>query len=194
MKRTTKTQDAMRRINHLLLTSAAAAVLCLAASDVAAQNNQNAGPPGPGAARQRQRNFDPAQMQQRMLDNYRERLEITDDSEWKAVKPLIQKVMEARMAVGAGGRGGFGPGGRRGGDRNQADSTQRRGPVQANPAAEALRRAVDEKAPAPELKAALAKYLEYRKDKRADLEKAQDALRGVLTARQESIAVLSGLL
>ena len=110
------------------------------------------------------------------------------------MKPLIQKVMEARMAVGAGGRGAFGPGGRRNSEGNQANSTQRRSPFQANPAAEALQRAVDEKAPAPELKAALAKYLEYRKDKRADLEKAQEALRAVLTARQESIAVLSGLL
>ena len=59
---------------------------------------------------------------------------------------------------------------------------------------EELQRAIDNKVPAPELKAALAKYLEYRKGKRADLEKAQDALRAVFTARQEAIAVLSGLL
>jgi hypothetical protein len=44
------------------------------------------------------------------------------------------------------------------------------------------------------MKAALAKYLGYRKGKQADLEKAQEALRTVLTARQETIAALSGLL
>jgi hypothetical protein len=180
----------MRRTNHLLLTAVAAVMLSLASSDVAAQNNQNAGPQRPGGGRQRQRNFDPAQMQQRMLDRYRERLEVTDDAEWKAVQPLIQKVLEARMAVRAGGRGAFGPGGRRGGDGNQADSTQRRGPSQANPAAQELQRAIEAKATAPELKAALARCVEYRKGKRADLEKAQEALRAVLTARQEAIAVL----
>lgn len=133
-------------------------------------------------------------MQQRMLERYKERLEITDDAEWKALQPLIQKVMDARMAIGGGGRGGFGPGNRRGGDANQANSTQRRGPAQANPAAEELQKAVDNKVPAAELKTALAKYVDYRKGKRADLEKAQDALRAVLTARQEAIAVLMGLL
>jgi hypothetical protein len=57
-----------------------------------------------------------------------------------------------------------------------------------------LQRAIDSKAPAAEIKAALAKYMEYRKSKQADLEKAQAALRAVLTSRQEAIAALSGLL
>jgi hypothetical protein len=107
--------------------------------------------------------------------------------------------MDPRMAIGAGaGRAAFGPGGRRGGgdnnNNNQANATQRRGPAQANPTAEELQKAVDNKVPASELKAALNKYLDNRKSKRADLEKAQDALRAVLTARQEAIAVLMGLL
>jgi hypothetical protein len=194
MNRTNKIQYIMRRINHLLLASAAAVMLCLGTSDVAAQNNQNAGPQRPGGGRQRQGNFDPAQMQQRMLDRYREMLEITDDAEWKAMQPLIQKVVDARMSIGTRGRGAAGPGGRRGGGENQANSAQRRSPAQANPAAEELQKAIDNKAPAPELKAALTKYLEYRKGKRTDLEKAQDTLRAVLTARQEAIAALSGLL
>ncbi len=58
----------------------------------------------------------------------------------------------------------------------------------------ALQKAIDAKAPAPEMKAALTKYLEYRKAKQADLDKARDALRAVLTSRQEAIATLSGLL
>ena len=194
MNNTNQIQYIMRRINHLPLTLTAAVMLALGTSHVAAQNNQNGGTQRQGGGRQRQGNFDPAQMQQRMLDRYRDRLEITDDSEWKAMQPLIQKIMEARMAMGTGGRGAFGPGGRRGGEGNQANTTQRRGPAQANPAAEELQKAIDNKTPAPELKATLAKYLDYRKGKRADLEKAQDALRAVLTARQEAIAVLMGLL
>jgi hypothetical protein len=43
------------------------------------------------------------------------------------------------------------------------------------------------------MKAALAKYSDYRKAKQADLEKARNALRAVLTPRQEAIATLLGL-
>jgi hypothetical protein len=44
------------------------------------------------------------------------------------------------------------------------------------------------------MKAALAKYIESRKAKQAELEKAQAALRAVLSSRQEAIAALNGLL
>jgi hypothetical protein len=50
--------------------------------------NHNGGPSG---------NFDPAQFQQRMLDQTRTNLNVTnDDEEWTAIKPLVQKVMDAR--------------------------------------------------------------------------------------------------
>ena len=84
------------------------------------------------------------------------------------------------MFGGRGGRGGpGGPGGIGG---------------QANPAAEALQKAIDAKASNVEMKAALAKYVESRKVKQAALEKAQADLRKVLTPRQEAIAALNGLL
>jgi hypothetical protein len=90
-------------------------------------------------------------------------------------------------------RGGPGRGGRRGGgDSNQTSTPPAR--ENPNPAAEELQKAVDAKVPAPEMKSALAKYTEYRKAKQAELEKARDALRAVLTSRQEAIATLSGLL
>ena len=149
-----------------------------------------------GGRRQRQGNVDPAQFQQRMLDRYKERLEITDDSEWKAIQPLIQKVMEARMAVVVGTRGIFGRGGRASGNGSQGDQAQaqRRAPALPNAGAQELQKVVDSKAPAAEVKTALAKYVEYRKENQADLEKAQTALRQVLSARQEAIATISGLL
>jgi len=65
---------------------------------------------------------------------------------------------------------------------------------QQNPEVEALQRAVDGKASASELKAAIAKCNEARKAKQADLEKAQAELRKVLTVRQEALATLNGLL
>src|SRR2546427_650074 len=63
-----------------------------------------------------------------------------------------------------------------------------------SPEAEALQRAIDSKASNSELKAALTKFLEARKAKQADLEKAQADLRKVLSVRQEAAASLMGLL
>jgi hypothetical protein len=133
------------------------------------------------------RNFDPEQMRQRMLERTREQLEVTDDTEWKALEPLITKVNEARMASFAGGRM-FGRGGRGGGPGGPG------GFGEANPAADALQKAIDAKASNAVTKAALDKYLADRKAKQAALEKAQADLRKVLTPRQEAIATLNGLL
>ncbi len=78
-----------------------------------------------------------------------------------------------------------------GGDQQQ----QRRGPMgQSSPEADALQKAIDAKAPKAEVKAALEKFIASRKAKQAELEKAQDELRKVLTSRQEAIATLNGLL
>jgi hypothetical protein len=188
----------MRGINQLLLTSAAGILIFLTASPVMGQNNQGGGRQrqgnGQGGGRQRQGNADPAQFQQRMLERYKERLEVTEDAEWKVMQPLIQKVLDARIAIGAGGRGAVGRGGRPGGNGTQAGRGQGPNPASVNPAAEALRKAIETKAPSAEVKPLLAGYLQYRKGKQADLEKAQEALRAVLTSRQEAIAVLAGLL
>jgi hypothetical protein len=187
----------MHWLTSFLRTSAAIVTLCLMASEAMAQNDQTAsgGTNQPQQrGRQRPGNFDPAQLQQRMTDRYRERLEITDDTEWNAVRPLIQSVMDARLAAGTGGRGAMGRGPRRGAEGNQTTSVPRPSPARENPAAEELQKAIDAKAPPPEMKAALAKYVESRKAKQANLDKARDALRAVLTSRQEAIATLSGLL
>ncbi len=152
------------------------------------------GPPGGG--RGPRGNFDPAQFQQRMMERYREVLEVKDDAEWSALQPLVQKVMEARRESFSGmGRGMFG---RRGGDNNQPgdQSGSRRGGFfgAPSPEAEALQKAIDAKAPKAEIKAALERYATARKAKQAELEKVQADLRKVLTTRQEAIATLNGLL
>jgi hypothetical protein len=53
---------------------------------------------------------------------------------------------------------------------------------------------LDAKASPDELKAKLGKLRDARKVKEADLSKAQEALRKVLTVRQEATAVSMGLL
>jgi hypothetical protein len=141
---------------------------------------------------------DPAQMRQMMLERMREHYDVKNDAEWKVISERIEKVIEARSAVGggAGGLGGFGgrgpggPGG--GGGRGPGGPGGFNG--QPDPEAEALLSAIQSNASADDLKAKLAKLREARKQKTAKLEKAQSDLREVLSARQEAVAVMAGLL
>src|SRR5215472_16498366 len=146
----------MRTVSQLMIANAVALLLFLTAGQVMAQtdpggsrqrqgNNQ-------GGRGQRQGNFDPAQFRQRMMERYRERLEITDDAEWKAVQPLVQNVLDARAAMGTGGRGGRGRAGRPGGEGNAETTSTRPARAPENPAASELQKAIDEKAPASTMK------------------------------------------
>jgi len=94
---------------------------------------------------------------------------------------------------GRGGPGGFGRrGGGDGGD-DQGGNRRRFGP-EPSAEAESLQKAIEAKASNDEIKTKLAKYRESQATKRANLEKAQDELRKVLSLRQEANAVLLGLL
>jgi len=182
-----------------------AAVLSLGSSQLLAQDNNNNGGNNStgsgGGGRGNRGNFDPAQFQQRIMDGLKDRLEVKDDAEWKALEPLIQKVMDARRdsmsAMGRGMFAGRNRGGNGGGGNDNGNSSGGRGGGffgTPSPEAEALQKAIDNKAPNSEIKAALAKYAESKKAKQAELEKAQAELRKVLTVRQEAIASLNGLL
>ena len=182
------------KLNQWAVMAGMGLALCLNGHNSWAQQDN-----APGGGRQRGGgNFDPAQMRERMIDDLRDRLEVKDDSEWKAIQPLIEKVFTARRDLDAERiRGFFGGRGGRGGGDNSGDNGGRRSRGfggEPSPEAEALQRAVDGKASASELKAALAKFQEARKAKLADLEKAQADLRKVLTTKQEAVATLAGLL
>ena len=142
-------------------------------------------------------NFDPAQMQQMMLDRTRQTLGVTEDADWKALEPKVTAVMEARRAVPNAMGMGMG-GGRRGGANAGADQTQQRprNPMMGtpSPALEALQKAIEAKAPAAELKSKMDAYRAEVKTKQAALEKAQDDLRKLLSTEQEAKGVASGLL
>jgi Spy/CpxP family protein refolding chaperone len=187
------------KLSKIFTVTSLAVVLALSADSLMAQDNntnterqgrrnREGGPGGPGG---QGGNFDPAEMQQRMMERTKETLEITDDAEWKAIEPLVVKVMEARRDTLGGVGRGLGRGGRGGGDNAPRGGMFGGTP---SPEAEALQKAIDGKASASELKAALAKYEQARKAKQAALEKAQADLRKFLTPRQEAIAAMNGLL
>lgn len=190
------------KINRVLTVCGLAAALFLSAGSLMAQDDGGGnggggrrggfggGGNGFGGGR-----FDPAEMQQRMMDNIKEELGFTNETEWTAVQPLIQKVMDARRdAGGMGGmgrmfrnRGGNGDNGGRGPGRGGFFGTP-------SPEAESLQKAIDDNAPTAQIKSALEKYETSQKDKRAKLTAAQSDLRKVLTVKQEAQATLLGLL
>jgi hypothetical protein len=133
-------------------------------------------------------------MQQRMMDNFRTQLGVTNDDEWSVIAERLSKVsrmkMEAMFSAGAGmmagmrrGGNGQGPGFRGFGGFNQPDAN-----------VDNLQKALDGKAATAQIKEALAKLRDARKQKEAELAKAQADLRSVLTTRQEATLVLAGML
>src|SRR3954470_4556098 len=98
------------------------ALLCIACSNGFAQNRAD---DQSGGGRPRSRgtdtngngggNFNPQEMQARMLTALRERFEVTDDEEWKLISERITKVSELRRNAATTGFGGGGFFGGRGG-------------------------------------------------------------------------------
>lgn len=183
-------------MNRLIAVCGLVAALSLSASSLFAQDNNtndNGGQGGQPGRRMRGQggpgggNYDPAQRQQQMLERIKDELGFTNDTDWSAVEPLVQKVMDARRDVGFGGMGRMfrNRGGNNGGGRGF-------GP---EPSAEqkALEDAIDNNAPKGQLKAALDKYRASQKDKQSKLEQAQANLKKVLSQKQEAQAVLLGL-
>jgi hypothetical protein len=190
------------KLNRIITLCSLALTLALSVGDAFAQistggNNGGGNNGGNGGGRRnRGGNFDPVQFQQRRLDNIRQQLNFTNDTDWGAVQPLFQKVLDAQQAARqGGGRGMFG-GGRRGGNgpNGTNNNGNNNGGAQTSPEAQALQQAIDSDAPANQLKDLLAKYEASQKAKQTALATAQASLRKVLTLKQESQATLMGLL
>ena len=177
-----------------------AITLAVSATSLMAQDNGggggnggggNGGDQGGGMRRQRGGGgFDPAQMMQRIQD----RLGFTNDTDWQAVQPLVQKVLDARRDVGFGGnmRALFQ---RRNNGGDQGGGQQRGGGMFGQPSAEetALQNAIDSDAPSGQIKDLLAKYKAAQKVKQDKLVAAQEDLKKVLTTKQEAQAYVLGL-
>src|SRR5437667_10534878 len=130
----------MNKLNQMLALAGVAVALGLSASNLTAQGRGN---------------FDPEQFRQRMMDNYKERLEVKSDDEWKIIQDRIEKVMTAQREarIGGFGRFGGGPGGRRGGGDNGdggggAGGRGNRGGFNAaaNPGADTAQKAIEAQA------------------------------------------------
>jgi len=149
-------------------------------------------------------NFDPAQFRERMMTRIRETMDVKEDSEWKLISDRVTKVMDAQRDVRSGANMGAMFRRPPGGDQNAGDGgnggNRRRGGGpggfggEPSPEAEALNKALENKASNDDVKAALAKYRESRKAKQEKLAKAQEDLKKVLSGRQEAAAVSLGLL
>jgi len=180
------------KVKNLLTVFGLAAALMLSAGSVSAQNDNGGGGGGGGG----RGNFDPAQMQQRFMERVHDNLGFTNDTEWNAVQPLVQKVFdaqrEARSGMGRMFRGNRGGGN---GANAEAGGSGRGGFFgQPSQEAEALQKAIDDNAPTAQIKAALAKYQASQKAKQAKLAQAQENLRKVLNTKREAQATLLGLL
>jgi len=139
---------------------------------------------------------DPAQRAQSQVDSLREPLAVTNDAEWNIISARLLKVVQLKsentiadvsrmiapmMAMMGGGMG------RMGGAANFLG-------VQSDPSADALQQALDGNGTSAQIKAALARFREAKKQKQAALAKAQDALKEVLSVRQEAVVALAGYL
>jgi hypothetical protein len=185
----------MMKLSSLVMTAGVAVLMCLNATQLQAQGQ---GRQGGGQGGQGRGNFDPEQMRQRMMDGVREQLEVKDDAEWKVIEPRVTKVWEARREVGMGG-GGMRMMARRpqGGDNapgGPGGQGGRRFGGEPSAEEEALQKAIDSNASTADLKAAIAKYRDARKQKEAALEKSQQELKEVLNVKQEAIALSMGLI
>jgi Spy/CpxP family protein refolding chaperone len=203
----------MKKIQLILATAAVALTLALGGKALAQPQGFGGGGGGGGGGRggggfgggMNFQNMDPQQMQQmiqqRINSSYRDQMDVTNDDEWALIEGRINAVTQARLAATAdtggvfgmmgmggmrGGNGGNGGGGPGGGFRNMFG--------QPSPESQALQKAIDDNAPAAQIKTLIAKLQAAHKEKLDKLAKAQEDLRAVLTTRQEAIAIMGGLL
>lgn len=179
-----------RFARHLL----AGATVALLASVLPAQTAPETPPPATAPApadangapgertftRRGNANFNPAEVQARMLAALRTQMDVPDDAEWALISERVTKVFEMRRNQLVTGFGGGRLAGRFGG--------------QADPEADALRAAITDKLPDAEIKARLARLRDARKQNEAKLDQAREDLRAVLSVRQEAVLVMAGLL
>jgi hypothetical protein len=170
------------------------------------QGGPSGAPGGPGGGPGGRPDF--AAMQQQFNQRIKEMLESTDD-EWKALEPRIESVRQLQrdassrgFGPGPGGPPGGGPGGPGAGAPTNA-SAQSNGPGPNAPANQSpiqqassdLRTVLENnEASAEDIKAKVAALRDARAKAKADLAKAQDDLRELVTARQEATLVVLGIL
>ena len=139
-----------------------------------------------------------------MMDRYQEVLGF-NDTEWKAVQPLVEDVMAKQrasrtgggmmMMMGRGRGGGAQQGGRQQGGQ-QGDRQRRGGMFGGEPdqTVVALQEALESGASKSDIKTKLAAVRASRKKNEEALKKSQQTLLLALSPEQEARCVLAGLL
>ncbi|HYG74066.1 MAG TPA: hypothetical protein VEK08_03590 [Planctomycetota bacterium] len=148
---------------------------------------------GGGGNSNRQRgNFDPEQMRQRMMERLKETLAPSDD-EWKALQPKIEAVQKVQTQTRMSGMGMlFRRRSGEGGGGNTAPAREPQNDVERK--SQELQKLVDAKEGDKAVKDKLTELREARDKARAELKKAQEELRELLTPRQEAQLVMMGML
>ena len=178
----------MKKINQWLALAGVTLTLALAGNQAAAQ--PGGGPGGGGGRGGGFGGMDMTQIIQMQVEQMRPDLAVTNDADWNAIAPLLTKVVQLRLESSISGMGAMMR--NRGGGRGGGLAAMLGG--QTDPAAEALQKAIDDKAPIADVKAAMARLRDSRKAKQAEVAKAQAALKDVLTTRQEAVLVNFGML
>jgi hypothetical protein len=146
------------KMKQLFALCGIVAALFCGVSTVSAQNGGGGGGGNGGGGYGGGRgggNFDPAQFQQRMMDGIRDQLGFTNDTDWDAVQPLIQKVTDARLDLGVGNGMRMMFNRNRNRDQNGGDNNRPRfGNFgrPPSPEAQALQNAIDNNAPDGQIK------------------------------------------
>ncbi len=140
--------------------------------------------------------FDPAQMRERMVERLKEQLAPANDEEWNIIKPKLEKAMTVRFEQMMGNFGGLGRGrGGSGGGGGSAGGEEREPRNDTERASRDLSKILEDKSAAPDTIAAkLTALREARAKAAAEVKASQEDLRGVLTARQEAVLVVNGML
>ena len=173
-------------MKKLVLTSVVVASIAALVLAFVGQVSEAQQPPPPGREGGRRGmapggQWDPAQMREMMAQHFKVALACSDE-EWKVIGPRVEKVLEIQFQARFA-RGGFGGPGGRG------------GMFQGSPEAQALSEAIEsDDTPDDEIKAKLKAFRDAAKKREAELKKARDELREVLTLRQEARLVLMSIL
>jgi hypothetical protein len=131
------------------------------------------------------RSFDPHKMRQAFMDNIRETLSVTEE-EWKAMKPLIEKIMTLSRELGIQGRMSFVPGGRHGGPQSSGEISK---------ALQALEETLDNSKSTPEdIKKGINAAREAKKKMEQELAKVKAELLEATTPRQQGRLMVMGII
>ena len=170
------------------LTQMLFAVLACAFISVAAVRAEDAPPANPGGGGGGRGNFDPAKMREMMQTRLKEQMGATDD-EWKALQPKVEELQKVQESTRGSMRSLFR---RPGGSTPPADDATK---TDIQRKTDALKALVDAKDSDPKaIQDALKALRDEREKNKTATKKAQDGLKELLTAKQEAILVMYGML